>query len=275
MDQVSAGIDGLPVRDSGLWAKDKLYYLDRYLDIFSVGMKRKWAKRLYYIDLFSGPGVCRIRDTQEEIEGSPLIALKYDFESYFFFELEPSLCEALSERIAKQFPEKKQRVKIIPGDCNKEIHRQTLPTSGLGTTFIDPTGISQIPFDTIRALANPRKTDLIINFPEGMGIRMNFHQYSDNERNALNRFIGSARWQERFQRELTSFDQACRAIAQEYLENLRGLGYLAVDSDWIPVKTDRNVLLYYLLFGSKHPRGNEYWRKISLIDHRGQRRLGF
>jgi len=32
------GSDGLPVRDSGVWAGEKLYYLERYLDIVSVGM---------------------------------------------------------------------------------------------------------------------------------------------------------------------------------------------------------------------------------------------
>src|SRR5271169_4076334 len=57
--------DGLPVRDSGIWVKEKLYYLGRYLRIFSVGMKNKWAGRLYYVDLCAGPGRCLIRGTQE------------------------------------------------------------------------------------------------------------------------------------------------------------------------------------------------------------------
>jgi hypothetical protein len=48
-----------------------------------------------------------------------------------------------------------------------------------------------------------------------------------------------------------------------------------VDGEQIPVKADKNVLLYYLLFASKHPRGNDYWRKISLIGPHGQRKLGF
>ena len=50
------GSDGLIVRDSGSWVDDKLYYLGRYLKIFSVGMKNKWAGRLYYVDLLAGPG---------------------------------------------------------------------------------------------------------------------------------------------------------------------------------------------------------------------------
>lgn len=269
------GSDGLIVRDSGSWAKEKLYYLERYLYIFSVGMGEKWPEKLYYVDLFAGPGRCLIRDTREEIDGSPLLALKFNFAKYFFFEVDPTCCEALTKRVETQSPEKMGKVVIVPGDCNEHIDKVQPPASGLGLAFIDPTGISQISFDTVRTLASRRKIDLIINFPEGMGIRMNLHQYTENDKNALNRYMGSARWQQRYREVLTSFDQACREVAREYLDNLRSLDYLAVDSDWIPVTTERNVLLYYLLFASKNPRGSDFWRKISRIDLHGQRKLGF
>jgi len=71
-DQDIMGIDGLPVRSSGAWALEKLYYLRCYLDIFSVGMKNKWGGRLYYVDLFAGPGRCRVRDSEEELDGPRL-----------------------------------------------------------------------------------------------------------------------------------------------------------------------------------------------------------
>jgi three-Cys-motif partner protein len=268
--------DGLVVRETGPWVKDKLHYLGRYLKIFSVGMKNKWAGKLYYVDLFAGPGRCRIRDTQKEVDGSPLVALLgFDFAKYFFFEVDRTCFEALDARAKKRAPQKYDKVKMIYGDCNETIEQVELPSLGLGLAFIDPTGISQISFDTVRKLTADRQIDLIINFPEGMGIRMNLFQYTQTETNALNRFMGSARWQERYQRSLTSFDQVCREIAKEFLDNLRSLGYLAVDSDWIPVKTDQNMLLYYLLFASKNPRGNDFWRKIGLIGPHGQRKLGF
>jgi hypothetical protein len=85
--------------------------------------------------------------------------------------------------------------------------------------------------------------------------------------------MGSARWKDRYRRAFTSFDQVCREIAKEYLANLGVVGYRAVDADWIPVKTDQNTLLYYLLFASKDPKGNEFWRKISRIGPHGQREL--
>jgi len=51
------GTDGLPIRDSGIWAKEKLHYLEHYLNIFFIGMRKKWPGKLYYIDLFLGLGV--------------------------------------------------------------------------------------------------------------------------------------------------------------------------------------------------------------------------
>ena len=193
-EQEHVGSDGLVARDSGAWAKEKLYYLERCLDIVSVGMKKKWAGRLYYVDLFAGPGKCWIRGTKEEIDGSPLIALKFNFAKYFLVESDEKCCRALAARVKARAPEKD--VEITQGDCNDEIENIKLPPSSLGLAFIDPTGVSSLAFETIRKLARSRKIDLIINFPEGMGIRMNLHQYTQRERNALNRFMGSATWQE-------------------------------------------------------------------------------
>jgi three-Cys-motif partner protein len=110
------GSDGHPVRDSGIWAKEKLYYLERYLDIFSVGMHQRWHGKIYYVDLFAGPGLCLIPETGEEFDGSPLIALKFNFAKYFFFESDPACFKALETRIKVRSPEKLRNVELIQGD---------------------------------------------------------------------------------------------------------------------------------------------------------------
>lgn len=265
------GSDDLPIRSSGVWAKEKLYYLEHYLDILSVGMHKKWQGKLYYIDLFAGPGRCLIRETEEEIDGSPLIALKFNFAGYFFFEADVACYKALSKRIKLRAP--KKNVALIPGDCNRKIGEIKPMTGSLGLAFVDPTGISPIAFETIRKLATNRKIDLIINFHEGMGVRMNIHQYTQKEQSALKSFLGSDRAIKKFTAAPSSIGQVCREITDEYRENLRGLGYKVVDGDQIPIRAEKNALLYYLLFASKHPRGNEFWRKIGLIDPHGQRKL--
>ena len=66
--------DGLPLRESGLWALDKLDYLQRYINVLETSMRKKWPRRAY-IDLFAGPGKCIDRKTGQIFLGSPLIAL--------------------------------------------------------------------------------------------------------------------------------------------------------------------------------------------------------
>ena len=169
--------------------------------------------------------------------------------------------------------QKTNRVQLIFGDCNATIDQINPPAHGLGVAFIDPTGLSPLAFQTIRKLTASRKIDLIINFHDGMGIRMNLHQYTKSVDSALDIFMGSNRWQQRFQQGMLSFENTCREIVNEYMENLRDLGYLTFSNEIVPVTTSQNTLLYYLLFASKHPRGNDLWRKIGLIGPQGQRKF--
>jgi len=93
------------------------------------------------------------------------------------------------------------------------------------------------------------------------------------EDSALDMFIGSDRWRKEFREDPTSLDQVCQAITAEYRENLRALGYKIVDGTQVPIRAQSNSLLYYLLFASKDPKGNEFWEKIGAINPHGQRRL--
>lgn len=68
--------DGLPVRSSGSWALAKLDYLARYMDAFVNAVSDKPWRAMHYLDLFAGPGKCRVRQSGEVHLGSPLIALK-------------------------------------------------------------------------------------------------------------------------------------------------------------------------------------------------------
>jgi three-Cys-motif partner protein len=100
MTETIYGKDGLVVRDSGEWIQSKFHYLSRYLKTFTVSMKGKWD--LYYVDLFAGPGRCKIRESHEELDGSPLIALlANNFDKYYFFEADPECYEALTQRVKK------------------------------------------------------------------------------------------------------------------------------------------------------------------------------
>jgi hypothetical protein len=67
--------DDLPARVVPHWSADKLYFIERYLQIFCVGMRARW--RLVYADLLAGPGLCIDETTGEPMAGSALLALQH------------------------------------------------------------------------------------------------------------------------------------------------------------------------------------------------------
>ena len=92
-----AASDGLPARIVHQWSGEKLFYLERYMDIFTTGMKNKWPN-LVYADFFAGPGVCIDKQTLEESQGSPLRALKFGFSRIFLNDADPDAVDALRQR---------------------------------------------------------------------------------------------------------------------------------------------------------------------------------
>lgn len=89
--------DGLPVRCVGGWSRNKHYYIERYIDIFHSGMGKKFPT-INYIDLFAGPGKCRVKGTRELADGSPLIAARFGFSGYYLVDMNPDVIAALQKR---------------------------------------------------------------------------------------------------------------------------------------------------------------------------------
>jgi three-Cys-motif partner protein len=260
-----SNVDGMPVRPSGLWIKRKHYFLQQYADIFTKGMIKKWQGRLTFIDLYAGPGKCVIKETAQEPEGSPLLALQYDFNRYVFVEETSSLMAALQTRCS-QSP-KKDSIKFLQVDCNQCIQQiiNEIPPGHLSLAFIDPTDID-IHYATIKALAQiSTGVDLLMNIQYGMDLKRNFDSYlKRGEESKLSRFLRS------------DFDisqlkgKEAKDVIEVYKSRIRELGYQTVEHRDITVTNTKNAPMYFLLFASKDPRGLDFWQKISKKDEQGQ-----
>lgn len=138
------GNDQLPLRCVGFWAKDKLFYLQKYMSIFNASMKGKWGKRAY-IELFAGPGLGIIRNTGQIINGSPLIAIEQPiaFTRHIFVDINKSAVDSLEKRI--RYSKSLIDVHFINGDCNDSVDeiRKSVDASFLILVFIDPTVCKQ------------------------------------------------------------------------------------------------------------------------------------
>lgn len=147
--------DGLPLDEVGPWAKDKHDRLRKYVDI-SRATRRKWIQGgggATYIDLFCGSGRALIRDTNERIDGSPLIAFKCardggaPFSRIYIADASAERCEAAGSRIkaAGGAPEVEIGIAEV---TSAQIVRKLSPY-GLHFVFLDPFNLNDLPFSVI------------------------------------------------------------------------------------------------------------------------------
>lgn len=266
----AAGPDGLPVRMVGDWSSDKHYYLKRYIEIFEKSMHLKWKSRAY-IDLCSGPGICRYRGTEKLADGSPLIALNVQppFTQYFFSDTDPEAIDALTKRVAPF--KNKAEINIYQKDCNQvaaEIAGKIAPDS-LCLAFLDPTGLD-LKLSTLKTLTQGKKMDLIIFFPHGLEIKRNIDLYYNKDNSKMDEFFGGTEWRGIYEKNPSNMIAELLAL---YKKKLAGIGYLMEPGDAVVVHNATKVPLYALLFASKDRKGIEFWKKIMKIESQGQRGL--
>lgn len=262
--------DGHAARQVEAWSEDKLFYVERYMNIFTGGMKRKWAN-LVYADLFAGPGINIDADSGQESLGSALLAVKAPFAKVFLSDANPAVVEALKARTADQDP---GRVRVECLDCNEapDIARRFLfPDGGgsstLGLAFLDPFAY-QMRFDAVRSLSAGVPLDLLITFMTNFAKRFldqaGFGQGSDFER-----FMGTNEYLALRDEPLASIT---RSLLDIYERQLHGIGYRYADDD-SKIRNTRRSTIYHLVFASKHERGADFFKKISQTEPTGQRRL--
>jgi three-Cys-motif partner protein len=285
--------DGLAARPSGEWVKEKLYYVRRYIDAFETAMRDKNWRRRNFIDLFSGPGKCVIRETNEYLLGSPLLALqtKHPFTHYYFVDFDKDNIDILRKRIG-QSEISNGRVQLIIGDANNEVDHIVKEISKcdseyiegvqscLNLAFLDPEGL-ELEWRTVEKLAQLRKMDLIIHYSQN-GLTRNLDQAYASEKNTeIDAFFGDRKWRNVYSNALSSRESIGihRALIDYYKSKLGALGYVVINESQENIheplirNKQRNAPLYRLIFASKHPLGNKIWNEVTKKDIHGQQKL--
>jgi three-Cys-motif partner protein len=276
--------DGLLMRPSGLWVTEKLDYLHRLIDVFEKSMRNKWSIR-NYIDLLAGPGKNRVHKTQQILLGSPLIALntQYPFTGYYFIDIDPANTNALQERCDASL--QKNSVHIETGDCNVLVDQvvkelRSTEDRSLNLAFLDPEGL-ELGWSTVKKLAGIRKMDLVINYPEGGLNRIMAKVYQATSDSLVDIFFGTQEWRIAYARFRYQHKSGLhRELIDLYKSQLQKLGYTEVKGgdetgghEPLIRNIQRNAPLYRLIFASKNPLGEKFWRSVTRHDVYGQRRL--
>jgi len=109
--------------------------------------------------------------------------------------------------------------------------------------------------------------DLILFFPVGE-IKRNIVRNRAAYISLLDRALGTSEWQSgvRSEGDVTK-------LIRIFERQLRGLGYTPGQVRTAPIKNEKNVAIYHLVFASKHKRGNAIWQSITARTPTGQKLL--
>ena len=261
--------DGLPAIDQGPWSRDKLHFVSRFAEMFSMGMKNHWPTRAY-VDLFAGPGLCLDRTTGEEFHGSPMLALrcKTPFTHLYLNDGNPGYVSALKQRQESVFPD--SNVSYYELDCNEaaSVVYDNVPSWALVLCFIDP-WTYEITFDSLAKLCQHRSLDLIVTF-HSTAIKRNAH----HDIAAVDRFLGDETWREEyFAAEGDPSRPRTHVLIKTFTAKLRErLGFTHFGEPEV-IRNTHGAPMFYLLFASRHPKGLDFWSKASERMPDGQRRM--
>lgn len=272
------------VRCVGHWGMDKVYFLQRYVDIVGRSMFEKW-EGLVYVEICSGPGRCIDRISATEFIGSPLAVLSCDgaekFSKFVFIDYDQTVVDILRKRIEDSElikPIIKERVEVVQGDYNKEdelinILSPFIKLFNLATVFVDPTDLS-VPFSLFVKLSKLGRMDFIVN--EAI--------YTDYNRNSLAPFkFKDCDAEKKWSRtlgidDIFRSDKYMDAAKSKNQEELRGFFHETYISQFMKLgynyHSEKKIMsYYYLLYLSKHSTGLRFWKEACRRDSNGQKEL--
>ena len=252
----------------GTWAEKKYDLLRRYLTMFSTGMKDKWPTRVY-LDLFAGAGRASMGGSARTVPTSALIALdqKYPFDRYVFCEADPDRMAALQARVARAA--RTCDVRFVAGDCNDRIDDVIAglpPVNDRGTLiacFVDPYGLANLRFATLRKLSEGRRIDFLTLVPSHMDATRNEARLTRKSDPVLDEFLGGRDWRDRW--SAVSRGPAPPSfgafVVEEFARSMAGLRFLRFEpADAVMVDANGHPLYHLALF-SKSERGADFWKK--------------
>lgn len=282
----------------GQWAEEKLKCLHDYLSAYTTILRKQssWCQGYFYIDAFAGAGRAELRasnggkavsdpplleftnywagDAEEAsyLDGSPYVALniEHPFTRYIFIEKHKDRVAQLA-RIAEEY-KGRRNIEIIQDDASCAIERVLGDTSidwvrHRAVIFLDPFGM-QVSWQTIKAIAYNRRTEIILNLPVGMTIERFLSRsgrISDDRRQKLTTYFGSSEWERVIYKQSTDLfgqlnmnkvHESDERLAYRYRDRLKEVfGFVAREPRLI--RNSKGGHLYYLLFAGPNEKGAE------------------
>jgi three-Cys-motif partner protein len=206
-----------------------------------------------------------------------VLRLPDPFTHHIFVDADSQCTSALSRRAAPLTTLASSPI-IITGDVNKMVGhvKKALPRYSkketvLSFCFVDPFDVS-LNFDTIRALS-AYQMDFLVLLALGVDLRRNLRRcYEADSSTRIADFIDCPTWRTEFN---GSGERITRFVLRKFDTAMVRLGYLSSDQAH-PVKVSGGgVLLYYLVYYSKHKLGPTFWKStLKAVTGQGELALG-
>lgn len=269
--------DPAPLRnlpDDGLYLPSiKRHSLEKYrahnhnVSMFATAMKSRWPQRAY-IGLYSGAGRARLEDSGEIVEttATAVFRLPDPFTHYVFVDQDEQCTSALARRVSALPGD--HHPTILTGDVNALLPeiRAALPRYSrdrglLSYCFVDPFA-ANLKFATIRELGRLRM-DFLIVLMLGWDARVNFRAYLEDESDTrIAELIDAPDWREEWRREVAARrSKVIPFLMRKFDQAMVRIDYRSASSDdALSVRVhNKGVLIYQLVFYSKHLLGREFW----------------
>lgn len=244
-----------------------------YLSFYTVALKSNF--NTVYIDAFAGSGKT-VLPSGEELEGSALIALSYDFDEYYFIELNENKIFMLKEEINNRYPQKMQKVHIIQGDCNEKIKGvlKSLTSNQRGIMFLDPYSL-ELDWEVLELARNTAKLDIWYLFPLS-ALNRNLPKrvkLPDSTKNLINRILGTDEWiktlyKESLQQSFFDDDLLERVNFNELIDFVRNrlkknFPYVSQNSVFLKNKNNSSLFILFFIMTNPSQKAIQLGRKVA------------
>jgi len=188
-----------------------------------------------------------------------VLGLPTGFTHHIFCELDPSNAAAL--RIRAEKTGANRHVVVIEGDTNENVDAilSHVPEGSLTFCFADPFSLAPLRFATIKRLAAERRMDFLVLLATGMDAARNEPTYTQPSKQRVSETVGHDEWRKRWPQPNIRFGDF---VANEFGRSMAGLGYHYTGlADTQEIDNGKNAPIYRLAFFSRHPLGDDFWKK--------------
>lgn len=265
------GDDGLTAEEVGVWTKEKHDYLCRYIDI-SRSARAKYLgpgkAGATYIDLFCGPGRCKVRETGEWIDGGVVAAWKKSlegnapFSQVFIGDLDRQRRQAAAIRL-RNLGAPVVEIDGAAVDAVKQVIAQ-LNVYGLHFAFLDPYDLAALNFDIIVTLSELKRIDMLVHINQ-MDLQRNVVSYATSDNSPFDTFAPG--W-----RENVCIVQGQQELRQQIFRFWRdkvASRHVWPSTEMRLITGSKNQPLYWLLLAAKHELAHKFWATASNVEGQG------